>query len=93
MIYITGDCHQGFRRFNGFSDVSQVDRVLEYIPKGGHVLDIGCGNGKMLGYIQEKTDAHVHGFDYSSNAINQAKELFKNKSYFIQGCIGKVNSF
>ena len=75
---------------DGFSDVSQVNRVLEYIPKGGHVLDIGCGNGKMLGYIQEKTDAYIYGFDYSSNAINLAKALFKNRSSFIQGCIGEV---
>lgn len=86
-------CQKAFGRDfsqDGFSDVSQVDRVLEYVPKGGHVLDIGCGNGKMLGYIQEKTDAHIYGFDYSGNAINQAKELFKNKSRFIQGCIGEV---
>ena len=75
---------------DGFSDVSQVDRVLAYIPKGGHVLDIGCGNGKMLGYIQEKTDASIYGFDYSGNAINLAKELFQYKSNFTQGCIGEV---
>ena len=75
---------------DGFSDVSQVDRVLAYIPKGGHVLDIGCGNGKMLGYIQEKTDACIYGFDYSGNAINLAKELFQYKSNFTQGCIGEV---
>lgn len=76
---------------DGFSDISQVDRVLKYIPKEGHVLDIGCGNGKMLGYIQEKTDAYIYGFDYSGNAINLAKELFKNKSSFTQGCIGEVD--
>ena len=75
---------------DGFSDVVQVDRVLKYIPHNGHVLDIGCGNGKMLGYIQEKTGAYIYGFDYSGNAINHAKELFKNKSSFIQGCIGEV---
>lgn len=75
---------------DGFSDISQVNRILEYIPHGGHVLDIGCGNGKMLGYIQEKSDAYIYGFDYSGNAISLAKEMFKNKSKFIQGCIGEV---
>lgn len=86
-------CEKAFGRDfsqDGFSDVSQVDRVLEYIPKGGRVLDIGCGNGKMLGYIQEKTDAYIEGFDYSGNAINQAKDLFKNNCNFTQGCIGEV---
>lgn len=76
---------------DGFSDVSQVDRVLEFIPADGHVLDIGCGNGKMLGYVQAKTGAHIYGFDYSSNAIDLARDLFKNKSSFIQGCIGEVD--
>lgn len=75
---------------DGFSDLSQVDRVLKFIPQNGYVLDIGCGNGKMLGYIQEKTDAYIYGFDYSGNAIDLAKELFKNKSSFTQGCIGDM---
>lgn len=86
-------CEKAFGRDfsqDGFSDVRQVDRLLEYIPKGGRVLDIGCGNGKMLGYIQGKTDAFIEGFDYSGNAIAQAKELFKNNSNFTQGCIGDV---
>lgn len=76
---------------DGFSDVSQIDRVLPYIPKGGHILDIGCGNGKMLGYLQEKTDACIYGFDYSQNAINLAKEMFNYKSSFVRGCIGEVD--
>ena len=38
---------------DGFSDIAQIDRILEYIPAGEdvHILDIGCGNGKMLGYL------------------------------------------
>lgn len=78
---------------DGFSDIDQVDRILQYIPKGrkAHVLDIGCGNGKMLGYIQEKTDAYIYGFDYSRNAIETARELFKTNSDFIHGCIGEID--
>ena len=34
---------------DGFSDISQIDRILQYIPEGDnvHILDIGCGNGKI----------------------------------------------
>lgn len=39
-------------------------------------MDIGCGNGKMLGYLQERTRAHIYGFDYSETAITTAKALF-----------------
>lgn len=76
---------------DGFSDVSQIDRALKYIPQGGCILDIGCGNGKMLGYLQEKTGVRICGFDYSSNAIDLAKELFPNNSDFIEGRIGEVD--
>ena len=78
---------------DGFSDISQVNRILDLIPsgKGIHILDIGCGNGKMLGYLQKRTEAFIHGFDYSINAINTAKKLFKTNADFRQGLIGEID--
>ncbi len=77
---------------DGFSDRQQTDRILEYIPKKKdvHILDIGCGNGKMLGYLQEKTGAFIHGFDYSEQAIKTAKSLYTNNAEFREGIIGEV---
>ena len=77
---------------DGFSNIEQIDRILEYIPSGDdvHILDIGCGNGKMLGYLQEKTGAYIHGFDYSAQAIQTAKALFPAKSEFSEGIIGEI---
>ena len=50
---------------DGFSDVAQIDMILKYIPQGEdvHILDVGCGNGKMLKYLQESPYGKVHGFD------------------------------
>ncbi|MCR5847649.1 MAG: class I SAM-dependent methyltransferase [Lachnospiraceae bacterium] len=78
---------------DGFSDIDQINRILKTLPLGeeSHILDIGCGNGKMLGYLQEKTNAYIHGFDYSENAIDTAKKLFQNKANFKQGNIGDVD--
>ena len=76
---------------DGFSDLSQVNRIIPYIPENAHILDIGCGNGKLLGYLQEKTNAYIHGFDYSRNAINTAKELYSKDSDFTTGCIGAID--
>ncbi len=78
---------------DGFSDIAQIDRILEYIPAGEdvHILDIGCGNGKMLGYLQKKTGAYIHGFDYSGEAIKIAKELFADRAEFREGVIGEVD--
>ena len=77
---------------DGFSNLEQIDRILEYVPSGDdiHILDIGCGNGKMLGYLQEKTGAYIHGFDYSSQAIQTAQALFPEKSEFREGIIGET---
>lgn len=45
---------------DGFSDTAQIDMILPYISskEDVHILDIGCGNGKMLGYLQKK-QAHL----------------------------------
>lgn len=44
---------------DGFSNIEQINMILHHIPLGNQVriLDIGCGNGKMLGYLQERRDA------------------------------------
>lgn len=78
---------------DGFSNIEQIDMIMQYIPQRDnvHILDIGCGNGKMLGYLQEKTDAYIYGFDYSEEAINTAHFLFPKNSDFRVGIIGEID--
>ena len=46
---------------DGFSDVKQIDMIVPFIMNSdAHVLDIGCGNGKMIKYLGDKTGAHIH---------------------------------
>ena len=52
-------CHDAFGQDfsqDGFSDTAQIDMILPYIStkEDVHILDIGCGNGKMLGYLQRQ---------------------------------------
>lgn len=77
---------------DGFSDVKQIDMILPYIPvkEEVHILDIGCGNGKMLRYLQSKMGAFIHGFDYSEQAIEVAKELHTLKADFRVGVMGEI---
>jgi SAM-dependent methyltransferase len=61
---------------HGFSDMAQVDAMLDVLAlgPGDRVLDLGCGNGAMAEYIAELSGAHVTGIDYIPEAIRQARE-------------------
>lgn len=102
-FYSMADKSRAFRLFcrdafgedlsqDGFSDLSQINRILQYIPveSKARILDIGCGNGKMLGYLQGKTGACIYGFDYSEQAIRTAKEHYPVDSQFREGIIGEI---
>lgn len=77
---------------DGFSDAAQIDRILPCIPPSEdlHILDVGCGNGKMLAYLQKRTGAFIHGFDYSAEAIRTAKALYPENADFREGIIGQT---
>lgn len=47
-----------------------------------YALDIGCGNGKYLKYLQERGFRTV-GLDSSESAISMAKELLNNQGEYI----------
>ena len=77
---------------DGFSNKEQIDMILQYIPQNDdvHILDIGCGNGKVLGYLQKKTKSFIYGFDYSDEAIKTAQRLFPENAEFREGIIGQI---
>ena len=102
-FYAMAEKSSAFRKFckdafgedfsqDGFSDVKQIDMILQYVPQKQdvHILDIGCGNGKMLGYLQNQTQAYIHGFDYSEQAIKTAQNLYPIKAEFREGIIGEI---
>lgn len=62
---------------HGFADMAQVQALIEAlaIQPGDDVLDLGCGNGSMAGYVAEATGTSVTGIDISLAAIGQAHKL------------------
>jgi len=79
---------------DGFSDINQINLILEeYIPQSNdlHILDIGCGNGKMLRYLQSQIGGYIHGFDFSENAISTACENNLKNSDFKVGIMGEID--
>ena len=52
------------------------DRFLDRLPRGGHVLDLGCGAGEPLaGYVLGKGFA-LTGVDYSAAMLDLARQRY-----------------
>lgn len=52
-----------------------------------NILDVGCGNGRNLAYLNEEYRGKGTGFDISEEAINIAKKNYKDKkniSFFVK---------
>ena len=67
---------------HGFSNKEEITQVINLAKIEPHynILDLGCGNGKMVEYISDLTHAFGYGIDYSIEAIKQAAERTKEKS-------------
>jgi ubiquinone/menaquinone biosynthesis C-methylase UbiE len=50
----------------------EIDVLLQYLPRGQRVLDVGCGNGFSTAIVAQYA-AHVVGIDYSAAMIERAQ--------------------
>ena len=65
-----------------FNDLSR-ETVIHYIKRHNirNCVEIGCGLGKTMNYIQSKTNIEMLGLDISSTAIRKAKENYPKLSF------------
>ena len=68
--------------------------IEKYVPKSGHILDVGCGSGIFSNIlcIMSK-DRSVIGFDASTKRIELAKNTIRNGellSFYVQD-VSNVN--
>lgn len=85
-IFLDGEGDAWFERNRKFLNqsynpeddpVSQtVLRLIEedQLPKQSKVMEIGCGDGSMLNWLQKSTPLECHGIDPSKKAVNIAKK-------------------
>lgn len=43
--------------------------IAHWIPKQSHVLDLGCGNGVMLDYLQSDKQCHGYGIEIADEQV------------------------
>jgi SAM-dependent methyltransferase len=48
--------------------------LLEGVERNAPMLDLGCGNGRLLGYLERRGFSHAVGIDISAEQITIARE-------------------
>ncbi|OGJ42335.1 hypothetical protein A3I58_04065 [Candidatus Peregrinibacteria bacterium RIFCSPLOWO2_02_FULL_39_10] len=70
------------------SDWKEFDSFLPYIKDNQILIDLGCGNGRFLHFIEKHRKIKYLGIDKSKKLIEKAKQTSKEK--FIEGDILKI---
>lgn len=63
--------------------------ILEYVKAGDKILDIGCGNGRILKLFSEKKVDYT-GLDPSLKLIQLARQLHPDQGAFMTGSVEKL---
>jgi SAM-dependent methyltransferase len=79
---------------HGFADMEQLDKLIEVTQPGpnSHLLDLGCGDGRIAEYISDRTGAHVTGIDYIPAAIEHAQRRTALKAERLRFLVGDINA-
>lgn len=60
--------------------------ILNQIPEGSRVVEVGCGSGKLYGLIRNKKNIHFTGYDISHEAIQAAKNDYPESPHVQWHC-------
>lgn len=63
---------------------AELEVFIPYIKPGFKALDLGCGNGRLIGALDKANLAYDYlGLDFSQNLINEAKKKFPGKNFLV----------
>lgn len=63
-------------RRNSFPERTWLERFERMLPRGAHLLDLGCGGGEPVARFLIDQGHHVTGIDSSATLINLARTRF-----------------
>lgn len=52
--------------------------VLNQIPAGAKILELGCGSSRVLDFVRDKENIEYIGVDISAEAIEKARQKYKS---------------
>jgi len=76
----------------------EIELIKKYMPVTGKLLDLGCGNGRLIEMLGQKTlnDLQYTGVDFSENMLSEARKLHPNNNFILGDALNiplKDNSF
>ena len=77
----TGTYHLPYQRTRYYALFKRVLQALK-VHQAQSVLEVGCGTGAMADMIVNRTRMDYRGFDFSSVAVEKAKELTGQNELF-----------
>ncbi len=67
----------------------EFEPFREYLRPGQTIMDLGCGNGRLLQYLEKEASAwhqktfSYHGVDSSKNLLSEARKKYPNRTFQI----------
>ena len=71
-------------RYTGLLEKSYLDELIDFLPKGGSVLDLGCGTGKPILEYLLNNGFKATGVDASAEMLTIAKANFPVTGFILQ---------
>lgn len=56
------------------------------LREGDNILDVACGNGRLLGELSKKARVNAFGIDISQSMITVARERYTNCTFAVSPC-------
>jgi SAM-dependent methyltransferase len=62
-----------------------LDEILDLVPRGAQILDVGCGGGQALDLLAaRRPDLHLHGVDLSPDQAGRARARLGDRATIVE---------
>lgn len=59
---------------SGIDNRPEYSYIVEWVSEGANVIDLGCGNGSLLGILKEKKKVSGSGIEITESGVNACLE-------------------
>lgn len=70
-------------RYKGLMEKEYLDLIVNTIPQGGSILDLGCGTGEPIAQFFIQKGFKITGIDGSEKMIELCKKRFPNERWIV----------